>query len=197
MLGIGIRDAKEEVNSPSTSHSQITDTMKSTSQTLVLLLALASTASFAQTPPTPPTNPPNRPTTTVTPATPATPAVPGDRGPATPAVPADPARPTTPPGAGGPGELGPGPRMPNENASDTAKAVLTVIQKFDAKRDQAIAERKALIDKLAAAKTETERQAILTQLRAETQTEREQQTMLGKQIREELKKLREQRRGGS
>jgi hypothetical protein len=73
---------------------------------------------------------------------------------------------------------------------------MTVIRQFDLKRDQAMAERKALIDQLAAAKTETERQAIITQLRSETQAEREQQATLGKQIREELRKLREERRSG-
>lgn len=99
---------------------------------------------------------------------------------------------TTPPA--GPGKASP--HTPNENASDTAKAVQGVLLKFEAKRDQAIAERKALIDKLQAAKTDAERQAIITQLRTETQAQKDEQAAMGKEIREELKKLRDQRKTG-
>ncbi len=109
----------------------------------------------------------------------------------------------TPPGMtggpGSPGMPGPGnanPHMPNENASDTAKAVMAVMQQFDAKRDQAVADRKTLIDQLGTAKTDADRQAIMTQLHTETQAEREQQSAMGKQIRDELKKLRDQRKSG-
>src|SRR5437016_3802368 len=98
--------------------------------------------------------------------------------------------PTTPPAT--PGKAAP--HTVNEHASDNAKAVQAVLQKFDATRDQIIADRKALIDKLQAAKTDAERKAILDQLR----TENSDQRALGKEIRDELKKLRDQRaKGGS
>jgi len=79
------------------------------------------------------------------------------------------------------------PPRPNENASDRAKEVTALVQQFDANRDKAMAERAELMKKLDAAKTETEKQAILTQLRTETQAERDEQAKLGKQIREQLK----------
>lgn len=84
------------------------------------------------------------------------------------------------------------PHTANPNASERAKDVQAALQKFDAERDAYIAERKALLDKLAAAKTEAERKAILEEIRA-AKADRPQ---LGKEMREELKKLREQRKGG-
>jgi hypothetical protein len=88
------------------------------------------------------------------------------------------------------------PHTPDDHASDNAKAVQTILQKFDANRDQFMAERQALLDKLQAAKTDAERQVILDQLRAEQQTEKDQRKQLGKEIRDQLKTLREQRKGG-
>src|SRR5438105_4732480 len=66
--------------------------------------------------------------------------------------------------AGKPADAGKGsaaPHTPDEHASDVAKAVQKVISDFDAKRDEHLAERKALIDKLQAATTDAERKAIL------------------------------------
>jgi hypothetical protein len=88
------------------------------------------------------------------------------------------------------------PHTPPANASAVATAVQAILQKFDANRDQFIAERKTLLDQLAAAKTDADRQAILTQLRSELQTEKDQRTQLGKEIRQELQTLRQQKKGG-
>jgi hypothetical protein len=88
------------------------------------------------------------------------------------------------------------PHTVNENASDNAKAVQAVLRQFDAKRDAMAAERKALIEKLNAATTETERKAILEQLRTEKQAQADEQRALGKEIREELRKVRDQRKTG-
>jgi acyl-CoA reductase-like NAD-dependent aldehyde dehydrogenase len=84
------------------------------------------------------------------------------------------------------------PHTPNAHASDTAKAVQAALQKFDASRDQFMADRKALLDKLAAATTEADKQAIRDQLNAM----KDQREQVGKQIRDEIKTLREQRKGG-
>ncbi|MBS0663703.1 MAG: hypothetical protein JSR48_10605 [Verrucomicrobia bacterium] len=88
------------------------------------------------------------------------------------------------------------PHTPALQASDVAKAVAAILQQFDAKRDQAIADRQALIEKIKAATTDAERQALMTQLRTEMAAHREEMAALGKQIREELRKLRQQRQGG-
>lgn len=88
------------------------------------------------------------------------------------------------------------PHTVNENASDNAKAVQAVLRQFDAKRDAMAAERKALIEKLNAATTEAERKAILEQLRTEKQAQADEQRALGKEIREELRKVRDQRKTG-
>jgi hypothetical protein len=100
--------------------------------------------------------------------------------------------PTGTPPAGRPPFDGPmPPHTVNENASDQAKAVQGVLQKFDAQRDAMMAERKALLDKLQAAKTDAERKAILDQLKAEQKTNIDEQRALGKEIRAEMKKLRD------
>lgn len=83
------------------------------------------------------------------------------------------------------------PHTVNENASDRAKAVQGVLQKFDAQRDAMAAERKVLLDKLQAAKTDAERKAILDQLKVEQKANIDEQRALGKEIRAELKKLRD------
>lgn len=88
------------------------------------------------------------------------------------------------------------PHTVNDHASDNAKAVQAGLQKFDAQRDALIAERKALLDKLAAAKTDAERKAILDQLKAENEARHEEQKALGKEIRDEIKKQREARKSG-
>jgi hypothetical protein len=100
------------------------------------------------------------------------------------------------PGSGssnsGPGSINSG-RRPDDNASDTAKAVTAVVQQFEAARAKAIDDRKVLITQLEVAKTEAEKEAILAKLKAETQAERDQQATLGKQVRDELKKIRDSR----
>lgn len=82
---------------------------------------------------------------------------------------------------------------PNENASDTAKAVHAVIDQFRAQRDDYLAERRALLEKLKTA-TDAEKKAILEQLRTESRAREDDERSLGKQIRDELKKLRDERK---
>lgn len=78
---------------------------------------------------------------------------------------------------------------PNENASETAKAVHAVIASYRAQREQYLTERNALLEKLKTA-TEAEKAAILEQLRKEREDREDGERSLGRQIREELKKLR-------
>jgi hypothetical protein len=88
------------------------------------------------------------------------------------------------------------PHTPNPNASGTAQAVQMILQKFDASRDQYMAERKALIDQLATAQTAEERKAVLAALKSDMLSEKDQRAQLGKEIRNELKTLRQQRKAG-
>jgi Skp family chaperone for outer membrane proteins len=99
----------------------------------------------------------------------------------------------TPPERPGKGRVNKG---PNENASDNAKAVHALLDQFKAQRDEMMAARRVLLERLKTA-TEEEKKAILEQLKAEQQDRVEEQRALGKQIRDELKKLREERKGGS
>jgi hypothetical protein len=85
---------------------------------------------------------------------------------------------------------------PNENASDTAKAVHAVIADFQKQRDTYLASRQALLDSLKKAATDAERQTILEQLRKDNQDRETEERNLGKQIRDELKKLRDARKTG-
>lgn len=85
---------------------------------------------------------------------------------------------------------------PNEHASDRAKAVQAMLLKFDASRETFMAERKALIAQLEAAKTEEEKKAILAELKTDMEARHEEQRTLRREIGEELKKLREQRKAG-
>lgn len=85
---------------------------------------------------------------------------------------------------------------PNENASENAKAVQTLLKAFDDRREQLMLERKMLLQKLEGANTEAEKKGILEQLRLEQQTRQEEQRALRREIGEELKKLRDQRKGG-
>lgn len=89
---------------------------------------------------------------------------------------------TTPP------ERTPPAARPNENASDTAKAVQALLDQFRAQRDQFLAARQALIDQLKTA-TGDERKAILEQLRTDQQARVDEQRALGKQIRDEIKNV--------
>ena len=75
--------------------------------------------------------------------------------------------------------------------------VQKAMDQFSAKRDAIIAGRQALIDKLKSATAE-QRQAILAQMQAQQKDLLETQRELGKQIRDELRKLRQsQPVGGS
>lgn len=103
------------------------------------------------------------------------------------------------PAAGAPASSGnsgkANPHDPNPNASSAANAIQAVLQKFDGARDKIVNDRKALIDQLAAAKSDTERQSVLAQLKAEEQSVQEQQRTTAKEIRAELQALRRQRTG--
>ncbi len=107
-----------------------------------------------------------------------------------PTPPAPPVTPVTP------GVPPPAPKMgkgPNENASANAKAVHAVIQQFREQRDQYLTERKAMVEKLKTATAE-EKKAIMEQLREDKTAREADERSLGKQIREELKSLRGERK---
>ena len=87
------------------------------------------------------------------------------------------------------------PTNPNENASDRAKAVLKLLQDFKVKREQFIADRKALIEKLKTA-TEAEKKQILDELRAEQQNRIDAQRELAKALRDAAKQQRDDRKKG-
>jgi hypothetical protein len=72
--------------------------------------------------------------------------------------------------------------------------VHVIIEAFQAQRDQYLTERKALLEKLETA-SETEKAKILEDLRKEKQAREVEERSLGKQIREDLKKLRGERKG--
>lgn len=95
----------------------------------------------------------------------------------------------TPPG------MNPPTVRPNVNASDNAKAMQTLLKQFETQRDQFIAARKAMLDKLPGA-TEAERKKILDELHADQKARNDEQRALAKQIRDELKKLRDARKSG-
>ena len=134
---------------------------------LVALTVATSVGLHAQTTPPPPTTP-------TIPTPPTTP----------PAPPVTPVQPS-----GGP-KMGKG---PNENASANAKAVHAVIQQFREQRDQYLTERKAMLEKLKTATAE-EKKAIMEQLREDKTAREADERTLGKQIREELKSLRGERK---
>ena len=71
-----------------------------------------------------------------------------------------------------------------------------LLQKFDASRDQLVSARQTLIDKVAAAKDDTEREAALKELRDEQKSMEDVQRTTAKEIRAELETLRRQRAGG-
>jgi len=93
------------------------------------------------------------------------------------------------------GKAGDRPKGPNENASDNAKAVHAIIEKFEVQRDKYLTDRKALLDSLKTA-SEAEKKAILDQLRTERQAREDEERAMAKQIREEMKKLRDERKAG-
>jgi hypothetical protein len=85
---------------------------------------------------------------------------------------------------------------PNENASDNAKAIHVALEKFKAERTRLLDERAAVLEKLKGA-SDAEKKAILEQLRVESKAREEEERALAKQVREELKKIREDRKVGS
>lgn len=82
-----------------------------------------------------------------------------------------------------------------QNRSENAEALHGLLNQFREQRDQYIAARQALMERLRTC-TDAERQQILEQLRLENQARVAEQRALGKQIRDELRRLREQRRTG-
>lgn len=84
---------------------------------------------------------------------------------------------------------------PNENASQNAKDVHLVLEQFRTLREGYLAQRKELLEKLKGANDE-EKKKILEQLRVESASRDEEERALGKQIRDDLKKLRDARKTG-
>jgi hypothetical protein len=87
------------------------------------------------------------------------------------------------------------PKGPNANASDNAKEVHEVLAEFRTIREGYLAQRKALLEQLKGA-SEEKKKEILEQLRKESAERDEEERALGKQIRDDLKKLRETRGTG-
>lgn len=86
--------------------------------------------------------------------------------------------------------------LPDPHASANSNAVQAILHQFDSSRDQLVAQRQALIDQLAAAKTDTERNTILAELRDEQKSMQDSERATAKEIRAELQNLRHQRGGG-
>jgi hypothetical protein len=109
-------------------------------------------------------------------------------------------------GARGPDNVKPAPttiekgndraKGPNENASDNAKAIHAALDKFKVERTKLLEERTALLEKLKKA-TEEEKKVLLEQLRLDSNAREEEQRALARQVREELKKARDDRKGGN
>jgi hypothetical protein len=89
-----------------------------------------------------------------------------------------------------------GKKGPNEHASARAQEVHAVIEAFQAQRATYLAARKQALDNLKVA-PEAEKARILAEIRLEKQAREEEERSLGKQIREDLKKLRDDRKGGA
>lgn len=99
-----------------------------------------------------------------------------------------------PPAKGGARDK-PKPHAPDPNASPKANAVEAVLEKFDTARDQIVAHHQALIDQLAAAKTDTERKAVVDEMRNDQAALQDQARQTARDIRNELQALRRQRPG--
>lgn len=137
-----------------------------------------------------PSNPVSVPSAPVTPAT----------GPVTP--PTGPVIPPTGPvvagttGAAGNGPAQPKAHTPDPHASAASAAVQSILQKFDASRDQIVQQRQALVAQLATAKDDTERKSIEQELKTEEQSMQAQARATAKEIRAELQALRRQHSAG-
>jgi len=88
---------------------------------------------------------------------------------------------------------------PAVKPADVAKAagaaqsadVQKLVDQFSAKRDTMIADRQALVNQLKAAATADQRKAILEKMQAQEKELVDAQRALGKQLRDELRKLRQ------
>lgn len=167
---------------------------------IVLIALFASVAALGlQGQTTPPTTPPTTPTTPTTPpTTPITPPTTPTTPPTTPTTPITPTTPTTPtaPATKGKGTVKKEQKGPSENASATAHAVHQVIADFQKERATYLAARKEILERAKAA-TGDEKKKILEELRLESQARENEERSLGKQIREELKSVRDSRKTGS
>lgn len=85
------------------------------------------------------------------------------------------------------------PSIQRPTKSDVASAKSPDLQKlidlFNSKRDSMLADREALLNQLKNA-TEEQRKAILDKIKAEQKDRIEEQRALGKQIRDEMRKLK-------
>ena len=102
---------------------------------------------------------------------------------------------TTPTGGNAKGKDKEKVKGPNDNASQNAKDVHLVLEEFRTLREGYLAQRKSLLEQLKGA-SEEKKKEILEQLRSETAARDEEERALGKQIRDDLKKLRDARKTG-
>jgi hypothetical protein len=96
---------------------------------------------------------------------------------------------------GGPGKGAGGPPEMAERGSEQSQAVRALLRQFQERRQQFIAERHELVKKLQGL-PEAERKQILEELRLQQQGRVEEHRALAREIREEMRRMREQRREG-
>jgi hypothetical protein len=75
-------------------------------------------------------------------------------------------------------------------SSAATKAIQEALKKYDSARDLAITERAALVAKLEAAKTETEKAAVVAQLNRDQALREDERREVARQIRDETKHVR-------
>lgn len=102
---------------------------------------------------------------------------------------------TTTPGGNAKGKDKEKVKGPNDHASQNAKEVHLVLQEFRTLREGYLTRRKELLESLKGA-NEQQRKTILDELRTESSAREEEERALGKQIRDDLKKLRDARKTG-
>ena len=86
---------------------------------------------------------------------------------------------------------------PAPNASETAKAIQTVLQKYDDQRNLTVAERAALVTRLEAARTEVERKEVLDRLEREQAAREDERRETARQIRDDVRRVRNRSESGS
>ena len=86
-------------------------------------------------------------------------------------------------------------RAAETKAEKPAADVKSAMEQFNAKRDAMLKDRQALVDQLKNATAE-QRKAILDQMQAQQKDLLETQRALGRQIRDELRKLRQSQPAG-